>query len=92
MSDENVRERDKMWQRIDENARRIDGVDKRTVAVEGKVQEHGRQLSDMSSGVSDLHQSMNQMIGGMRSLRWVAIGLGALIALIQIADAISGLS
>lgn len=85
------RERDKLWQRIDEHAERIGSLEQRAVKVETQGDEHARQMSDLNSAVADLKSSMDTMVGGMKSLRWIGIGLGVLIAIIQIADAIGSI-
>lgn len=83
------RERDKLWHRVDDTAQRVGHIEQRVTSVEGKAEEHGRQLSDLSQATVDLRGSMDQMVGAMRSLRWIGIGLGALLVMIQILDAIA---
>lgn len=82
------RERDQLWKRVDQYGQRIGDLEQRTVKVETQGTEHGRQLSDMSMAVREVRSSIDQMNGGMRSLRWIGIVLGVLIAIVQIADAI----
>ena len=98
MTDEDQRERDQLWKRIDAHAQRLTDVEKGLTEVHTRSQEHSRQLSDMSqtttklqASIENLQESMNQMVGGMRSLRWIGIGLGVLIAIVQIADAIGSI-
>lgn len=91
MTDENQRERDQMWKRIDQHGKRLGELEQSTVRLETQNTEHSRQLSDLAQATLSLNQSMSQLIGGMRSLRWIGIGLGLLIAIVQIADAIGSI-
>lgn len=84
-----------MWQRIDEHSRRLQDNEQGLVEIRARTEEHSRQLSEMRASVEKLNSSiegvnagLNKMEGGMRSLRWIGIALGALIAIVQIVDAI----
>jgi len=83
------RESDKLWHRIDEHSRRVGHLEQRTSQVETRIEEHARSVSDLSKAASDLHRDMNQIIGGMRSLRWIGIALGVAIVVIQLFEKIS---
>lgn len=85
------RERDQLWKRIDQHAKRLGELEQQAVRLETQNAEHSRQLSDLSQATLSLNQSMSQLIGGMRSLRWIGVGLGLLIAIVQIADAIGSI-
>lgn len=98
MAAEDQRERDQMWKRIDSHGQRLSDIEKGLTEVHSRTEEHSRQLSEvngvtreLSSAVKDLHASMNQVVGGMKSLRWIGIGLGVLIAIVQIAEAIGSI-
>ena len=69
-------ERDKLWHRVEDTARRVGDVEQRVTSVEGKAEEHGRQLCDLSQATVDLRGSMDKMVGAMKTLHWIGVGLG----------------
>jgi len=90
------RERDQLWKRIDSHAKRIEDVERGVTEINVRTQEHARQFSDLTqttvglqTSVSDLNKSMNQLVGGIRSLRWIGIALGALLVAIEIFNSIN---
>lgn len=89
------RERDQMWQRIDEHSRRLQDNEQGLVELRARTEEHSRQLSEtrttidkLNGSIEAVNASLNKMEGGMRSLRWIGIGLGTLIAIVEIVRAI----
>lgn len=89
------RERDQLWKRIDDHGKRLNDCEQGLVEVKSRAENNSEMIQTatksaqrMQESVDALHTDMSQLIGAAKTIKWIGIGLGAILAFIEIGNAL----